>query len=140
MPVAPRPQSDRDPGADPDADADGWNAGADEWAGRVHRVFAALGVAPDRAVGTELRRAREEAGLAQRQAAAILPLDQSKISRTESGLRRLGLLEAAEVSLLLGIPLADLLPEPVRALLDEVGGPAPAAAPEASHDDPLPGA
>lgn len=118
-----RGQAERDPApAETPTTAAEADLAAEAWAQRVRDVFAALGVAPDREVGRQLRRLREEARLPQRYAASFLPLDQSKISRTESGLRRLSLLEAAEVSLLLGVPIEELLPEPVRALYAADGG------------------
>lgn len=60
---------------------------------------------------TRLRRAREESGLTQVEAAARLKKPQSFISRCETGERRVDVLEFEDFVKLYGKVASDLLPE-----------------------------
>lgn len=56
-----------------------------------------------------LRQARQEAGLNQEQLAARLGVRQEWVSRYEVGERRLDIVELADVTRAIGIPLLDVL-------------------------------
>ena len=57
-----------------------------------------------------LRAARLKAGLSQKQAAERLRRSQSYVSRSESGERRVDLVEALEFAALYGIAIENILP------------------------------
>jgi hypothetical protein len=89
------------------------------WHDRVREVVGSPGALDGRELGTGLRKAREAAGLSQRQLAALLRIRQSQLSETETGKRRLRVAEMLTPSLYLRVPLADLAPESIRELLRE---------------------
>lgn len=73
------------------------------------------------ALQTLLRQTRQEAGLRQRDLAALLGVPQSFVSKVETGERRLDVLELRRVCRALGLPLAAFVARLEEALVGSGG-------------------